>query len=115
MWFQFFCKSINFRLSKNSFQIHLIYKESHYIDQCGKSNEADKEEKERWGEKPSAVWDRSSTLSNAHPNPTKSTKINETRFDDFTFENYLMIESLPCTVWQEHGNVEALHLPILCT
>ena len=84
-------------------------------DQCGKSNEADKEEKERWGEKPSAVWDRSSTLNNAHPNPTKSTKINATRFNDFTFENYLMIESLPCTVWQEHENVEALHLPILCT
>ena len=31
MWFQFFCKSVNFRLSKNSFQIHQIYKESHYM------------------------------------------------------------------------------------
>jgi hypothetical protein len=38
-----------------------------------------KEERERERERPSAVWDRSSTLNTAHPNPTKSTKINATK------------------------------------
>lgn len=66
-------------------------KESHYmtsVESQMRQTVYDQGEKERWGERPFAVWDRSSTLNIAHP---KSTKTNVLWFDNFTFVN--------CFIW----------------